>query len=388
MDNLVQPMTIAALLVTGMGVALLGSIKLPLARKLEIGEARVGGLVSAFGFTIIPMILISGFLTDHFGEQAVLVAGSALMAVSMLFLGGSRGFPSALVAILLLGSAWSALANAVNVFVPAAFGGSLAYATNFANFFFGLGAFLTPMGLAALLRKREIPAVLYGLGAAVVIPGVLALMVDFSTLLSPDVLGLPPEEVSGSGTMALLSSPVLWLCSMGFFFYAPLEAAMGAWTTTYLGGRGVTEASALRWLSGFWLAFMLSRLITAFSLSEGAEAGLILTLSVVCIVVLASVVLSSSLPTAVITVIAAGLVFGPIFPTILALLLGEFPLEVRGRAVGLFFAIGAIGWTITPALIGSYARRTTLQQGFIFGVASAIGLTLVAVGLAVRFGLW
>jgi len=51
---LLQPMMIAALLVSGMGVALLGSVKVPLARRLQIDEARVGGLVSIFGFTMIP----------------------------------------------------------------------------------------------------------------------------------------------------------------------------------------------------------------------------------------------------------------------------------------------------------------------------------------------
>ena len=35
------PTTIAGLLITGMGLALLGSVKVPLARKLQIDEVRV-----------------------------------------------------------------------------------------------------------------------------------------------------------------------------------------------------------------------------------------------------------------------------------------------------------------------------------------------------------
>ena len=61
--SLLQVMTVAILLVTGMGVALLGSIKLSLARKLQIDEARVGGLVSLFGFAMIPVMLAVGFIT-------------------------------------------------------------------------------------------------------------------------------------------------------------------------------------------------------------------------------------------------------------------------------------------------------------------------------------
>ncbi len=37
---------VAGLLACGMGVALLGSVKIALAQRLKIDEARVGGLVS------------------------------------------------------------------------------------------------------------------------------------------------------------------------------------------------------------------------------------------------------------------------------------------------------------------------------------------------------
>ena len=40
--SLFTVITVATLLVTGMGVAILGSVKMPLARRLEIDEARVG----------------------------------------------------------------------------------------------------------------------------------------------------------------------------------------------------------------------------------------------------------------------------------------------------------------------------------------------------------
>jgi fucose permease len=378
-------MTIGLLLISGMAVALVGSIKLPLARRLQIDEARVGGLVSAFGFTIIPMILISGFLTDHFGVQMVIVGGSFLLGVGLFTLARARIYVTAFIAILLLGSAWSAIVNTVNVIVPTAFGGSMTYATNLSNFVFGMGAFLTPIALSVLLRKRDIPLILSGLGLASLIPGILALAVDFSARL-PATAVLTTQASPESVVIGLLTDPVLWLCALGFFFYSPLEAAMGAWSTTFLVGRGVAEATALRWLSVFWLCYMITRLITAFTLPAGKETLLILVLSVLCMDVMATVAFTRSARTAKITVAAAGLIFGPIFPTILALLLVHFPIEVRGRAIGLFFAIAAVGWTGIPALIGAYAKRTTIQRGFLIAVASAVALTLVAVALFVHFG--
>src|SRR5437773_6237196 len=103
MDPLLTSMQVAALVVCGMCHALLGSVKVPLARKLEIDEARVGGLVSVFGFTLIPMVLAAGFLVDALGKQAVLSGGFLLVIVSLLLLASLRSYPMALVAVLVLG---------------------------------------------------------------------------------------------------------------------------------------------------------------------------------------------------------------------------------------------------------------------------------------------
>ena len=90
-----------------MGLALLGSVKLALAQKLEIDEAQVGGLVSLFGFTMIPVILTAGFLTDLIGQQVILIGGTILMSIGLLVLAASRRYGTALVSVLLLSAAWA-----------------------------------------------------------------------------------------------------------------------------------------------------------------------------------------------------------------------------------------------------------------------------------------
>ena len=60
MDVFLTTMQILALTVAGMCHALLGSVKVPLAKKLQINEDKVGGLLSAFGFTTIPMAFAAG----------------------------------------------------------------------------------------------------------------------------------------------------------------------------------------------------------------------------------------------------------------------------------------------------------------------------------------
>lgn len=365
--NLMQPMMVSALLIGGMGVAFLGTIKVPLARRLHIDEARVGGLVGLFGFTIIPIVFTAGFLTDRFGGRGVMIGGSALFTLSLFCLAAAHTYRSALVGVILMSAGWALLANVGNVLVPQAFAGSAAFAANLANVFFGLGAFLTPLLIGWLLGRVEFGRLLGLLGLVTLLPALLALGVNFSSQ--------PPSAADFS---TILADPMIWLLGLTFFCYSPLEASLGAWATTYLQGHDIHAETASGLLSSFWLAYMLARLATALWLPRDSETLLILLLSAGAFAIFLVLVVNRSRSMAMALIPIAGLVFGPIFPTLMALLYGHFPEDLHGRAVGLFFMMGGMGWTLIPNLIGRYAQRTSVQQGFLIAVVAAAGLVLMA----------
>ncbi len=159
MDQWLTLMQIAALAVTGMSHALLGSIKVPLARRLQIDETRIGGLVSVFGFTLIPMVIAAGFLVDSVGKQLVLGGGFVLLMLSLVILSTVKTYRQAFLAVLVLGTGWSALVNVLNVTSPPAFVPAeelprrMAYAMNMGDFIFGMGAFIMPI-LITVLRTH------------------------------------------------------------------------------------------------------------------------------------------------------------------------------------------------------------------------------------------
>jgi fucose permease len=365
-----------------MGVALLGSVKVALSRRLEMDEARVGGLVSMFGFAMIPVMLVMGFLTDLLDKQIVVIAGSLLVVASLVILARAKKYASALIAVLLLSAGWSAMVNVLNVLMQPAFGGTQTYAMNLGNFFFGVGAFLTPLVIAFLLRRTGYTPALLVLAALALLVGVFAIGVDFRSMLPPAMEG------TDLGVSALLGDPIMWLTAVALLFYAPMEATMAAWATTYLGDKGLSEGRAVAVLSGFWLAFTCSRLATAllvatFPLPAGGDTILIIVLSILCVLTWAAAVFSPGRGTAAVTVVLAGLVFGPTFPTIIGVLMGHVSThlspELGGRAVGLFFMIGGIGWSVIPILIGAYARKAGIQKGFLVAVGAAVGLVVIAV---------
>jgi len=402
--NLVIPTWIAGLLACGMGVALLGSVKVALARKLKIDEARVGGLVSMFGFAMIPVMLVMGFLADKLDKKLVVIAGSLLIVASLLVLSRATKYVSALFAVLLLSAGWSALVIVLNALMQPAFGGAETSAMNLGNFFFGLGAFLTPLVIALLIGHVGLTRAMLILAVLAVACGALAAGVNFDDfgkaaakpvageLAAPDMPGIAPPLARPTPTIGmLLSEPVLWLCALALVFYAPLEATMAAWATTYLGEKGLSEGSAARLLSAFWLAFMASRLLTAvlvirFPIVGGSETLLIVALALLCVLMWMCVVWSRSRGMAIAMVVGAGLVYGPVFPTLVGVLLGpdgfKFQPTLAGRAVGVFFAVGGIGWTLIPMAIGAYARRTSIQRGFRVALAAAMCLFMTTVALA------
>ena len=387
MNQLVlQITTVAALLAGGMGIALLGSVKVPLAKKLAIDETRVGGLISVFGFAMIPVMLAAGFLTDMINKQAVLVCGALLMAGGLMVLSRAKQYIFALAAVLLLSTAWSGQINVLNVIQFKAFEGDPAFVTNLANFFFGLGAFLTPLVVAYMLRKAGFTAAMAVLSAFMVMVAILAFAVDFGEFypaIAADVSEKTADPASQPGVSTLLGNPILWLTAMAMFFFSPIEVGVSTWITTFLGENDLAEGTAAMVLSAFWLLYTFARLCTAFLLPAGGETIFILVCALLCIAVLAGMVFCRNRQMAVVTVLLAGIIFGPSFPTIIAVLLGHTHESLHGRAVGIFFAIGGIGWTLIPMLIGAYAQRTSIQRGFLMAMLSAVGMTIVAVMLLI-----
>jgi len=382
MDPMLTLMQIAALAVAGMCHALLGSVKVPLARKLSIDEDRVGGLVSVFGFTLIPMVLAFGFLVDALGTQAVVGCGFILVIVSLVLLASLKTYRMALLSVLILGTGWSALVNVLNVTSPPAFlplneiADRMSYAMNMGDFIFGMGAFLTPILVAMLVSRIRLEPTFLVLSSLAVAPLVLGLGVDWERIAAKDA----PTVAVGLGI--LLSDPIVWLCCLAFFCHVPIEASVATWATTLMTRKGVGEGSASTLLSVFWLTFTFSRLVTALTLPAGYDTALIVTLAALCIAFTLCIAFSRSAWLTCAAVIAAGLILGPIFPTLIAILLSHVEPSLHGRVVGIFFCVGGIGWTAIPIMIGSYAKRTTVERAFLIATGAATLLTGLCAVLA------
>lgn len=378
----------------GLAYALLGGIKLQLAERLQLDEGRVGKLVGAFGTMFGPTIMICGFLTDALGRKGVWLAGSAVLAVAIFVLAGTRSFRGALVGVLLLGVGWAAQVNVGNVLMRVSVSKEhLVAAVNFYDFVFGFGAFATPVILALILRTLGYQKGMVALAAVALVPLLLGAFAQMNPDLNPTPTA--PHEAEPVGVSALLTSPLFWVIGFAFLFYVPFETSVSGWATTLVTRNTPQDVPTDRankvaafGLTGFWLGFTGSRLIVSLSagllkksLGDHMEQKLLLGLAVACTLLMIAVVFLRKRETALAVVLLCGLACGPVFPTMMAALLGSVDETLMGRAVGFFFFFASVGWTVIPAIIGAVARKTNnIQKGFwVAAASSAVFLSLIVV---------
>ncbi|MCH2371426.1 MAG: MFS transporter [Pirellulales bacterium] len=393
MDLNLTVMQALALAIAGMCHALIGSVKVPLAKQLDIDESRIGQLISVFGFTLIPMAFAAGYFADEVGRNPVVEVGFILVILSVIVLATLKSYKMALVSILLLGTGWSALVNVLNALQGPAFlsredvkAENLPFAMNLGDFIFGMGAFIMPIVITFMIKNVGLKKTFVSFAAVVAVPLVLCFSIDLDTYVdefdslkktaaTTEVIDNEttdtPQEL---GYADLFGDAVVMLCCLAFFFHVPVEACVGAWATTLMMDRGTKEAKATGLLSVFWLSFTVSRLIAALTLPAGSHEVAIIGFATVLLAVVYGLIESKKANTTNVLVIAAGLILGPIFPILIAFLVGHVDVSLQGRAIGLFFCIGGIGWALVPFLVGRQAVKSGLQKSFYIVASCVVGL--------------
>jgi len=380
-DTYLTTMQILGLAIGGMCHSLLGSIKVPLADRLNIKEDKVGALVSAFGFTMIPMAFAAGIMADEIGRDLVMGIALGIMICSVLVLANAKTYTAAVIAVLLLGTGWSALVNVLNALQGPAFlpffgkDAPLSSAMNLGDFVFGAGAFVMPIATAFLLVKVGLKKTFSWFAVLMAISLVCVFFVDWE-VLKPDT-----TQVIDNWLEVLLTDSVVLICCIAFFFHVPTEACVALWATTLMKDRGVTDGKASTLLSVFWLVFTVSRLVAALLMPAGMDHTILIVLAMTCTAATLGLALSRSQQTTVRWIILLGAIMGPIFPILIAQLVGHvggnIDAQLIGRAIGLFFCIGGIGWALMPLIVGKVAVKASVQKAFLLISAGAACLTIL-----------
>jgi fucose permease len=374
--QVVTAVTISSALVFGMTLALLGNLKLALARRLQMGDREVRRLLVALNVALIPLVLLCGVLLDNYGARPVLVAGSVALAVGLVSLSLRPTYPHAFLSILLAGFGAAALATACTVLMPRAFFSpeETSASLNLGYVFITLGALVTPVLIDILLDTLALHRTLAVLACLCLVPAVLALFPSREHWRTSDHLADPA---------ALLFEHSIWLAALVFFFYAPLEASISLWTFSLLRERGQDEREAGGLLSGFWAAFLASRLLVAVGqhweiVSEWWDRWLVVVPPLLAAVVIGNLAGASHRGRPRAGLVLVGLLLGPVFPTLLGMVFRNVAPTEQGLAYGMVFAGGSFGTLMLSPLVDFRPRR---PQQVMLRVPILLGLLLTAVAL-------
>ncbi|MBY0232579.1 MAG: hypothetical protein K2W96_25140, partial [Gemmataceae bacterium] len=376
-------LTLAGCLAAGMALGLLAGLKLHLARK----GGSLGKLM-LLNLAVLPVMAGCGFLADLFGVQPVLIGGASLLCLALL--GVSAGGRSAKtgLAVLVAGLGTCALLVGTLLMVPRGLLGQqeTAASLNFGLVFIALGALLVPVLLGTLTAAVGYrPAVVF-FALAALAPALLAAFV-------------PPEEFPQPGrpdAIALAGEPSLWLAGLVFALYAPLEAFVSVWVTSYLKHHDAAEA-APRWLASFWVSLTMSRVLFgllqhATALGSAAYPSTQVALLVVP-AALAAIVLGNLAGTAHFRNASGGLVMlgfflGPVLPMLLAIVFGmEATAHAPATALGAFFGCGAVGSLALAGLVGWSAQEKHIRGALRLPLFIALALAFASLffGLIARW---
>jgi fucose permease len=384
----VTAVTISGAVVFGLVLALLGSIKLNLARRLDLGERQIAGLLSSLNLALIPMVLLSGFLSDEIGARWVLCGGSVITTLGLFAMSRTPSYHRALVAVLLIGLGAAAVNVATVVLMPSAFFDNRPVsALNLGHVFIALGALVTPALTDVLFRTIEYRRTVSLLAVLCLAPAVLCVLPFFGGYL---------DEVAPRQGWPSEPPISLWMAGLVFFCYAPLEGAISVWSTTYLRDMSSSDEAkgkegAVAWvLTGFWGLFLASRLLVAWISSRnwrwaedwGWYGTLITVTAVLTAVLLGNMAGTASARFGRRGLLLVGLLLGPILPTLLTMVFTRHP-ENRGTVYGLLFAVGSVGSLMMAPLFGARVNRArtrdqTVQAAFRLPMWLALVLAVAA----------
>jgi FHS family Na+ dependent glucose MFS transporter 1 len=371
----------AAFVALGLSHASLGPTLVSLAAQVGVGLVQISYGLSARSAGYLLGSVLGGRLYDAVKGHPLIAAMLALIAIGLAALPLAPGLWLLVVVLFGLGVAEGALDVGVNTLVVWVHRRNVSPYMNALHFFFGLGAFLSPIIVAQAVRLGGGMRAAYWVLAALMLPvaSVVARVPSPSAVeQTGDASPEPGIEVRARGNDALL----LFLLPLFFFLLVGVEGSFGNWIATYAQAMGLGDASTAAYLtSAFWGALTLGRLLSvplAVRLAPRQVLAIDLAgclLSVGVLLIWPGVRIATWVGT-----FGAGLCMASAFPTTLSL--AERHLRITGAVTSLFFVGGSLGGMVLPWIIGQLFERIG-PSVTIGAMATALTLCITAFGAIV-----
>lgn len=359
----------AMVLLAGLNAGWIGPVLPAIASENSIELAQLGSMISLQFFGCIITMSLGKNTLDLLGVR------NAIRLSAILWLSGLVTLASASsLAMLSLGSVLAGAGSGVNAIASTICAlrlseGNQTGSLNRLHMFFGLGALLGPF---LALGMRQTPFSYHG----TFLTGALLISIILSLLLRCPDLPPPEDRQSAPASREVLSKPLLWLFALVLFFYVGVESGFTAWLFVYLTGAAhLSHPMASLGMSLLWIGLTGGRLLAGLLAHRfSARAVTINSMLLATAGTSLLVAFPSFLHLSLLFVLMIGLGFGPIFPSVVAMVNIAFN---RSAALvsTIVITIGFLGGVAFPWAAGQAFTDMGSQWGMAIMLAGSLVMT-------------
>ena len=360
-----------------------------LTEQLNTDKSGISFLVAAMGMGRLTTLYVSGLLSDRFGRNPFILAGSILMVVFLTGIPLSPSYEIAVGLAILAGVANSFLDSGTYPALMEAFPKSPGSATVLVRGVISVGSTLLPLMIIFFMNHD----IFYG--TAFFIPAIIFFLngLFLFKMKFPSQIQLENKQVNKSvHDVKKLSKPKFWqegICLIVIGFTGPaLLYITQLWLPTF--GQqviGMTEASSLKLLSYYSIGSLVSVGTLVFILHKYIKpVTVILIYPLISILAIASLI---QFNTPIITAISSFMI-GFSISSVLQLgltVMGEFFGERKGQNTGLIYTATSIAYVVIPLITGSMMKTENVINVFFIAILiNFIGI-LLAVFVNYRYAI-
>jgi FHS family Na+ dependent glucose MFS transporter 1 len=306
------------------------------------------------------------------------MAGCLVCMAAMMFLAPLMTWLWHLVAVILvLGASDGALDVGGNTLLVWVHGEKVGPFMNGLHFFFGVGAFLSPVIIAQAMLGGGGIGRAYRVLAILLLPGALWLL----RLASP---AMPARSADSAADR--VNGRLVGLIVVFFFFYSGAEIGFGGWIYSYATALHLSSDTVAAYLtSAFWGSLTVGRLL-AIPIALRLTPRLVLLIDLLgsLISVCAFLLWPYSLVIAWLGTCGMGLSLASVFPATMCLAQGR--MRIRGKVTGWFFVGVSAGGMFLPWFIGQFFESVGPRTTMVILLFDLIGGVALLAVLAFQVG--
>jgi fucose permease len=338
----------------GLGLvgASLGPTLPGLASNTSTALSAISVLFTARALGYMGGSIVAGWIYDRWSGHPLVTAGILGMAVIMALVPFVPLLWLLVALLLIIGVAEAVMDVGINTLIVWLHRPNVGPAMNGLHFFFGVGAFVSPLIVAQVILYSGGISWAYWAIALVLVPLALWLL----RLPSPSGVVATGERAPVTIDYLLTGLTILFL-----FVYVGVELSFSGWIYTYaVEQTKFTAAQAAYLNSGFWGAFTLGRLLSIPLAAKFRPRYLLLGELLLAIACVGLMLLWPTSGTVLwIGVCGTGLAIASIFPVTLTW--AGRHMQVTGRITSWFFIGASIGAMFFPWFIGQFFEATGPQ---------------------------